>query len=211
MKTQTLRVSLGFARGSDSKLVEASEDVKENLYDNAVFDNPPVNLENLGASINTFITAMAMMAQGGTSATADKNNKRAALITLMKDLAFYVQMKSANDLATLLSSGFKAVSMNRASEILPPPDYVTVRNGVSRQSLTTVKPVKNARGYEMQYAPVDDAGAMGEWADAPFTSSSRNMPVGDLVSGKVYIYRVRAMGGLNGESDWSESVSHRAY
>ncbi len=211
MKTQTLRVSLGFSRSSDGNLVNASETVLAEMYNQSAFASPPVTAVDLRESISAFTGAMAMMANGGPASTANKNNRRAELITLMKDLAFYVQMASNNDLATLLSSGFEAVSTNRTRETLPAPEYVTVKNGQSRQSLTTAQPVKNARGYEMQYAPVDDAGTSGEWINVPFTTSSRNIPVDGLVSGKMYIYRVRAMGGLTGQSDWSESVSHRAY
>lgn len=211
MKTQTLRVSLGFAGASDSRLVNSSEIVLTNLYEQAAFPEPPVTSAALLDALNIFIASMAAMKNGGPASTATKNNKRESLITLMKELAFYVQMASANNLATLLSSGFEAVSTNRGQEVLLAPASLRIKNGSLNQSLTTVEIVRNSRGYEMQYAPVDDAGTAGQWMDVPFSTSSRNIPVNDLTSGKQYIYRARAMGGLTGQSDWSESVSHRAY
>lgn len=212
MKTQTQRVSFAFYKKGDSGILDAAYGVSANLYAAAAFPTPPVTKPDLDAAITAMETAKAAMVQGGTAATAERNLRKQDLYNLLKQLAYYVNVESKNDLAILLSSGFEAVSTDRLSEQLPAPSYVTVKNGMSRQSLTTAKAVKNSRGYEMQYSLVDEStGTNGPWMDAPFSTSSRNIPVNGLESGKLYIYRVRAMGGLTGQSDWSEGVSHRAY
>ena len=211
MKTQTLRVSLAYSRLPDANLVDFTETVEMDLYPNASFPSPPVTQVDLKAAKDAFASALAAMAQGGPSSTSAKNDRRDTLQGLLKQLAFYVEVTSNNNLTILLSSGFKDVSNNRNQEQLPAPSIVYTKNGLSNQSLTTVTAVKNSRSYQLQYALVDEAGSPGEWINAKQTTSSRNIPVNDLLSGRVYIYRVRAIGGLTGQSDWSASLSHKAY
>ncbi|WP_411825254.1 hypothetical protein [Luteolibacter sp. AS25] len=213
MKIQTQRVSLTFARKGDSGILNTAYGVSTNLYaETEDFPAPPVEKTVFDAAIAALEASKAAMVQGGTAATAERNIRKQELYNLLKKLASYVTEESGNNLSILLSSGFEAVSNNRVSEQLPAPATVTVKNGIARQTLTTGKSVRNSRGYEGQYALVDETtGASGEWIEIPFTSSSRNIPVSNLESGKLYIYRLRAMGGLTGHSDWSESVSHRAY
>eukprot|EP00903_Cladosiphon_okamuranus_P004033 g4031.t1 len=197
----------------DSGILDTADGVSKNLYAaTADFPSPPVEKTVLDAASTALKDAKAAMVQGGTAATAERDIRKQELYDLLKKLAAYVTQESRNNLNILLSSGFEAVSTNRASEQLPAPSTLTIRNGMANQSLTTVKSIKNSRGYELQYAPVEEeTGSWGDWVEVPFSTSSRNIPVGNLKSGKQYIYRVRAMGGSTGYSDWSEGVIHRAY
>ena len=47
-------------------------------------------------------------------------------------------------------------------------------------------------------------------AGHPYESSSANIPVGDLIPGRLYAMQGRAVGGLTGFPDWSDMVTHRA-
>ena len=170
-----------------------------------------MTLAELEEQTQVFITAVAAKAQGGSAATAERNNQRAILSSMLKRLAFHVELRCGNDLAVLLSSGFTPVRTNRTSEQLPTPSILMIRNGVSGHSLTTVQSSPNARGYLLQYAPVDESGASGEWVGVGFSGTSLNIPVNGMVSGRIYVYRVRSMGGLTGHSDWSDMMYHRAY
>lgn len=201
--TPIIRTSLAFAGSADHTVEEAAADVIANLYGNAAFATPPVDEAALTALLTDFQNAMASQAQGGPAATADKNNKRFLLVAALKELAFYVQVTSDNDLAVLLSSGFHAVNRNRTPEPLATPVIVRLAEGTSSGSIRiTVDPVRNARGYEVDFATFVD-GTVGEWEGPLFYSGSRNMSVPGLTPGTMYAFKVRAMGGKTGKSEWS--------
>lgn len=46
------------------------------------------------------------------------------------------------------------------------------------------------------------------WEQAGFYTGSRNMSVTGLTPGARYAFRVRAVGGSTGKSDWSNPSSH---
>jgi len=151
---------------------------------------------------------MAAAALGGPAATADKNGKRDVLISLLRQLAGYVQDNHGNDLAKLLASGFEAVSTNHGSVPLEQPTIKDILNGMSGQLIVRIGRVDNAKAYEVRYALVAPGGAPGPWQPGGLFTSSRAMPVGGLTPGGNYTFQVRAIGGSTGYSDWSDPVSH---
>ena len=126
------------------------------------------------------------------------------LVALLRQLASYVQNNSNNNLGTLLSSGFEAVSTNRASVPLDAPGILSIDNGNSGQLLVKVSPVANAKAYEVRYAAL----APGPWQDGGLFTNSRSMPVNNLTPGTNYSFQVRAIGGSTGYSGWCDAVSH---
>ncbi|MEP2777308.1 MAG: fibronectin type III domain-containing protein [Luteolibacter sp.] len=211
MKTISQRVSFAFRRAPDAGMLAAAQGIIRAMKMNANFPNPPISMDVLQGFAKEFRDAMAAASQGGTSLTAEKNKKREELYTKLQAVGWYVQMASKNDLAILLSSGFEAISNNNTKRQLDQPAIKSIRNGMARQSLITVIPVKNSRCYMVEYALAGEDGALGPWVRERTVTRCRNIPVDGLISGKVYIYRARAVGGLTGYSDWSDSVSHRAY
>ncbi len=210
-KMPQLRVLLGFTNAPDHALEETAGAVIEGLYDNPNFPDPPtppITKVQLQAGLASFTAAIAAQAQGGPAATAHKNNMRAALIALLRKLAGYVQENCDNDLAKLLSSGFEAVSTNRAQSPLEAPTITDIINGNSGQLIVSVTPVKNAKTYEGRYA-LAPAGAMqGPWQSAGLFTNSRAMVVDELTPGQNYVFQFRAVGGSTGYSDWSDPVGH---
>ena len=213
-----LRVQLGFTNATDQSLLDTTEAVLTNLYGNPAYDNsgatpaliPPATGAALTAARDAFLLAIGAQAQGGTAATADKANKRDTLVALLRQLAAYVQKNCGNNLATLLSSGFDAVSTNRASVPLEKPLIREILNGNSGQLILRVKPVKNARAYEVRYAALGAGGAPGPWQSGALFTNSRSMPINGLTPGTNYQFEVRAVGGSTGYSDWSDSRNHRS-
>lgn len=204
-----LRVLLGFAHAADHVLEETALAVINNLYGHPAYPTPPVTKVNLQAALDAFTAAMGAQAQGGTAATADKNDKGDTLIGLLRQLAAYVQANCGGVLATLLESGFEAVSTSRAQAALAKPQITRIDNGNSGQLIVRVRPVANARSYEARYAVVTN-GQMGAYQSAGIYTQSRNMAVGGLTPGSEYSMQVRAVGGSTGYSDWSDAVSHRS-
>ncbi len=172
-----LRVLLGFTNAPEHTLEENTGAILTNLYGNAAFPTPPVLKPALQAALDAFVAAIAAQAQGGTAATANKNNKRDILVALLRQLAGYVQDKAVNNLATLLSSGFEAVSTNRASVPLDAPNILSLDNGNSGQLLVRVTPVANAKAYEVRHAALGTGGAPGPWQSGSLYTNSRSMPL----------------------------------
>jgi hypothetical protein len=195
-------INLGFAQLADAELDEFCASIVAGLTGNAAFPAPAVSLADLSAAQAAFEDAMAAMAQGGTQATATKNNARAALVALLRQEANYVQLTGNNDLPTLLSSGFAVNSTSKTQTPLDTPAIVGLDNGMSTQLLARVLGVDNARAYEAQ---VKNGGG---WTPAGIFTSSRRMVIANLTPGNVYSVQVRAVGGSTGYSDWSDPVSH---
>jgi hypothetical protein len=205
-----LRVLLGFASAADHSLEETAQAVIEKLYGTAAYPTPPVVEADLQAALTAFSTAIAAAALGGPEDTADKNNKREALIGLLRQLASYVQSRHGNDLAVLLSSGFEAVSTSNSATPLPAPTIKDILNGISTQLIVKVTVVPNAKCYEARYALIGANGAPEAWANGGLFTNSRNILLTGLTPGANYQCQVRAIGGSTGYSGWSDPVSHRS-
>jgi len=74
----------------------------------------PVAVATMQTARNDFTAKIAAAHSGGPSDTAAKNNSRQALLGMLRQTAGYVQLNCSNDMALLLSSGFQAMSTNRA-------------------------------------------------------------------------------------------------
>ncbi len=211
MKTPIIRVLLAFGNGMpDDTLITFARSVHTLLYGAAGFTNIPVTAVILEAAIDAFATAKAAQASGGKAATAEKNNRRSELVALLKQLAFYVQVASNNDLAMLLSSGFEAVSTNRAQVPLAKPSVLRVVTGMSGEALVTLSAEKASRGSEVRVAEVDASGTPGPYRPVVSRTSSRNIPITELVPGQLYAYQGRNFGGATTYSDWSDVIIQRA-
>lgn len=207
-KKMQLRVNLGFANAPDHTLEETAGAVSDNLYGKPAYPTPPVTQPNLQAGLTALTESIAAQVQGGTAATAHKNNMRDALIDLLRQLAGYVQENHGNDLAVLLSSGFEAVSTSRASSPLDKPRIKDILNGNSGQLILRGTPIPNARCFEVRFAAIGAGGAPGPWQSAGLITNSRSMPVNGLTPGTMYVFQIRAVGGSTGYSDWSDAVQH---
>jgi hypothetical protein len=197
-------ISLAFAQLSDADLDEFAGGVIAGLTGNAAFTTPAVSIADLTAAQAAFEDAITAMVQGGTQSTADKNNKRDALIALFRKEAKYVEMTSDNDLPTMLSSGFQINDTNHAQLPLDTPQIVGIDNEMSGQLVVRALGVDNAHAYEVQ---VKNGGG---WTPAGIFTQSRKMIVQGLTPGQVYSAQVRAVGGSTGYSDWSDPQSHMA-
>lgn len=199
----TLRVSLWFIQAPDAQFDEYVGNVVTCMTGNVSFPTPPVALADVTALQNTFRTALQAAAQGGTQLTAAKNAARDALEAAMRKLAGYVQI-TAEDLPTLLSSGFEPVSTNRSPAPLDAPVILTVVNAISGQMLVTLQAPVNARAVE-----IFTAATPGQWKHAITSTKSRNIPLDNLTPGTVYGIQARAV-GADGYGPWSNPVSRMA-
>ncbi len=200
-----IKVSLGFARLPDVELDNFAQSIIDAMTGSAAFPSPPVTMANLLAAKNDLVAKIAAAQAGGPTDTAAKNNSRDVLLNLLRQLAGYVQINCNNDPAILLSSGFQAMSTNRAQAPLDQPQGLVIKNGTSGQLVARVTPVKNTSMYEGRIK-----GPSGDWLPSVFTGDSQHITFDGLTPGVVYTAQVRALGGLTGQSDWSDPSSHMA-
>ena len=205
-----LHILIGFDGMKDHDIEELAGAVSASLYTSAAYPAPPVTKADLDAALAAFSAAIPAAKQGGPADTADKNNKRATLIGLLRQLAAYAQSKHGNNLATLLGSGFQAASTNRAQSALAAPIISGIRNGTASQLLPQINSIPNASGYEPRYALIAADGTQGPWVMGEFAASTRLLAISNLTPGAIYAVQVRAQGGTDSHSDWSDTVQHRA-
>jgi hypothetical protein len=208
--TTNYRVSLTFGKLPDDNLIQFATKVRADLYVQAAYADPPVSAVAMDKAILDMSEAKVAQASGGKAATAAKNLRREDLLALLRKLAYFVQNACDNNLPVLLGSGFEAASTNRAQSPLAKPVLTRIVPGMSGQTLVTASADPNARGYEIITAEVDESGAPGPFRPPVTRTSSRNIPVDGQIPGKLYAYQGRAIGGLNGFSDWSDVVVQRA-
>ncbi len=200
-----LRVSLSFARIPDTELDNFAQSIIDAMTGNTAYPAPPVTLANLQAAKDDFTAKIATAQSGGPPDTAAKNNSRQTLLGLLRQEASYVQINCNNDMAVLLSSGFQAMSTNRAQTPLDQPQSLVIKNGASGQLVASVDPVKNTSMYEGRIK-----GTTGDWLPSIFTGDSQHITFEGLTPGTTYTIQVRALGGSTGQSDWSDPSSHMA-
>ena len=199
------KVSLGFATISDQELDNFAQGVINGMTGNDTYPEPPVTIAALQTASDDFTAGLAAAKLGGPAATAAKNNSRATLMGMLRQLAAYVQMNSNGDLVLLLGSGFEAQGTKGASVPLERPQGLRIRNGGTGQLLVRVSPVKNRNMYEGRIK-IDGS----DWLSSIFGSDSKNIAFEGLTPGQTYTIQVRALGGSTGESDWSDPSSHMA-
>jgi hypothetical protein len=199
------KVSLGFAKLPDTELDNFAQAVIDAMTGNTNYPSPPVTMGNLQTAKDDYTAKLSISQTGSQADTAAKNSSRQNLITLLRQVASYVQMICGEDLAKLLTSGFEAQSSNRASTQLAKPEGLILKNGTSGQLIARITPVKNTNMYEGRIKPSD-----GDWMPSVFTGDSQHITFDGLTAGKNYTVEVRSLGGATGQSDWSDPSSHMA-
>ncbi len=206
--SQHIRVADRFLQQSAEQLVTMAGAVVTGLTNNSAFPSPTVDLKAVQSAADSLNEALAAQTHGGTAATAEKNNRREALIEILRKVKHYVEDNCGNDLAVLLSSGFQAASSNRTRSPLANPSILGIDFGNSAELVLRVTPIANARCYDVRSAPVGADNVPGPWQAAGLFTSSRSITIAGLVPGTTYMFLVRAVGGSTGSSDWSNPVSH---
>ena len=200
-----IKVSLAFARVSDSELDNFAHGVISGLTGNPDYPTPPVTLANLQTAVNDFTAKVAAAQVGGPAETAAKNQARDVLEGMLRQLAQYVQLMCGNDQVKLLSSGFRVQGSAGPSAPLEQPQGLLLKNGGSGRLVASVNPVRNAKTYEARAKLAD-----GDWLPSVFDGDSQHITFTGLTRGKDYTVQVRAIGGSTGQSDWSDPSTHMA-
>ena len=161
-----VRAGAGFKKFTDPQLITTGRGVVKEMKDNPNFPNPPEELKTLESAVEELSAALAAQVQGGTAATAHKNNKRDAVIELLVKLAHYVEDNCGQNPATLLSSGFQIATNNRAKSPVEKAAILSIDPGRSTELVLKLNPIGNARIFKVEFAPVGPNNTPGDWKDA---------------------------------------------
>ena len=205
--TQSARIIIGFRSFSNDQLATVAVAVIKGMTGNKAFPNPPVDLTAVQTALDEYLAALAAMVQGGTTATATKNNKRDVLTDFLEKLAYFVQTHCGNDREVLLSSGFAPIRTRAAATTSDKPSIISVDNGTRTELVVKVAGVRRARCYDLRFAAVDAVGAPSPWQPRGFFTNSRSMLVNGLIPGSNYVFQVRAI-NTAGLTEWSDPVAH---
>jgi Fibronectin type III domain len=192
---------------SDALLITDTNTILTAMTGNTNYPTPSPALTAVTTALNDFTTTLANAADGGITLTSIKNDKRAELVALLRELANYVQGACNGDLTVLLSSGFPIQKPQRFPiGVLPAPTNVTVSLGALSGELdAAMPPVFGAAIYNWRLTATSAPTVV---VQSTQTTAARNTFTG-LTPGVVYTAEVNAVGSA-GPSDWSNPVSKMA-
>ena len=206
--TKLVRVSFAYKYLPVTAVVAVLGWIITCMTGNAAFPKPPIPLVppvppdptqplDLTTRMNNLDAAAKNAVGGGVIQTALKNAALEAAFEGLDANGLYVQTMARTSLPVFLTSGYQAVSTNRAQSPLDPPSITGIDNDTSTQLDVHLSPVANALGYEVQQMIAN------VWTTVKFSPQARTVTLTGLTTGTVVQVRARALGGSTGQSDWS--------
>ena len=164
---------------------------------------PSPTLAAIITALSEFTDSRNAAADGGRTLKAIKNAKRAALVSLIRALALYVQANCQNDLAILKSSGFPTQKpQGEPVGDMPVPSGLTVALGISSGKLdVSVAPVVGASAYLWRLTEVANPAVV-----LVKQSTATTYTFTDLIPGKLYNTEAAAL-GANGPGGWTPPMA----
>jgi len=197
------KVSTGFlSRDTEAMLSSDSGRILTAMTGNAAFPTPNPTLADLTTARNGFLAAVSA-AHDSKLGRAQRKQQRANLCTLLRTLAHYVDVASAGDLPTLLSSGFAPQQPRKPVGPLTPPANVRfVRGKVSGTATARCRKDPRATAYQWRCAP---AATPAAWLPVVTTPAAHHLFQG-LTPLTIYVVEVCTV-GTAGPSNWSETAT----
>lgn len=195
---------------SDGDLAVLATRTLDALSTNTNFPDLDPPLEEYQPVAQDYLEKQAVTAAGGNlRETKEKDEARAALVTIMRRVATYIN--NSTDLASVqLSSGFYPAAMPRSTRVPLPCEWTRIRASRRPDEILLEFPaIREAYDYEKQIADTVDENGQPVWQSAGSTSRSRGNFHAPVQDGVTYYFRVRAR-NKNGVSAWSPVSSMRA-
>ena len=187
-------------RDSNSRLIVDAGNIITSMTGNTNFPTPDPTLTVVTTARDAYVVAQQEAMHRDQEKVAVRNAKRAELVSLLRQLANYVESKSNGDMAILLSSGFPAQKTPR-TPIGPvaAPFAPRLRQGsVSGVLIARTGKIAGASAYNWRIAlasaPTVDV------QTAQTTGARHEFP--GLTPGQTYLVQVNALGAA-GASDFS--------
>jgi hypothetical protein len=182
-------------------LVTYAQGIVTAMTGNAAFPSPVPPLPTVTTAINELQTSETTAQTRAKGTVTARNDKRAALVTLLQQLRGYVQTTAdanAETSATLIESAGISVrkTPTRAGRI-----FTAAAGAVSGSAKLVVPRAGNRVFYEWEYST--DGGKT--WITAPATLQAKTTITG-LAPATTVLFRYRTV-TKTGEGDWSQPVS----
>jgi hypothetical protein len=193
------------------ELLTFAQNENEAINANPFFPIPIPSLADMTTALNALqadVTAwnQARIAVRDTSSRVEAS--RSIVESLMKMRANYVQATSNGNTNAIVSAGFLVRNAPAPVGDLPAPvGLLLTLNGTPGVMFLEWSPVAYARSYNLQMSPAETLER--NWQPFRVTSTVRQKMDG-MELGKTYAFRVAAIGGASGQSDWSAEVVRMA-
>jgi len=198
-------IKKGLARLNATAMVARALFIEQRMTDNPAFPEPTPSLAEVATVREALSAAIIAAVDGGRTARAIRNARRADLKLLLDQLAGHVASRAEGNELAILSSGFEVRRRSAPLPELPAPMALraTLSAHPGRVDLLW-DPVRGAVTYHIQVnrSTPDDASA---WELVAVSTKSRTSITG-LASAKLAWFRVAAI-GTAGISPWSD-VAH---
>ena len=93
----------GFSNTSDVDVIDRAAAVHAGMTGNPRFPSPPVDMDSLKKTIDSFSALRIEALDGSKKMIAEKNKQREAVVESLRLLARYVEVTSKGDMATFQS------------------------------------------------------------------------------------------------------------
>jgi hypothetical protein len=206
------QVKLELSRRSDADLAAFAESNVTAMEGNPNFPTPTPPAPAFRTALTDFEDILAqldILRSQTVNLTNQKNRVRANLENLFTQRGQYVQLVSNGDPDVIASAALPMRRPPTPVGQLPWPLSLEVnQSNAVGELLLKWAAVSGAKGYLLQCAEVVE-GQARVWVNA-YTGGKPTSAQKPLTPGKVYEFRVAALGGSTGQSDWSPVVSRMA-
>jgi hypothetical protein len=187
---------------SESELPTTIQRIRDNMENNPVFSNPPAALAELIKVQPEFLVARASAQGGDKKMVSIKNDKKAIVFSLLRELADYVTAISKGDRTIILESGFDVTGPRNYGQS---PSIGKFEVGAVQPGMATIiiKDVAGIKAYVYQYT-TEEPGLNTVWIGEG--TSLNTYTFQGLQSDKRYWFRVVAI-GVNGQRSYTAVVS----
>lgn len=197
------KVIINYGKLRESESYAMGRSVYQGMNGNASFPNPAPSMPVFLQTLDDYGQAITDAKTRDRNDVARKNTLQQTVISMMRDLAMYVNAVSKGSLVMLTSSGF-TVAKDREPVYIGEPVITDVLQGINPGSIIVkIKAVKGAKSYLYEVAP-DPINEQTEWTT--IADSRVKFEFTGLEQGKKYWFRVVATGS-KGQSVYSEEVA----
>jgi len=197
------KIKTTYKYSSDGNLSKLASRIAQSMKGNVNFPNPTPAQTAIETACLDFQSALNLAGRNDRTLSSAKNDKKAALVGLLGDLAEYVTTVANGDKTILLTSGFDITGIKGNPQALQSIDELVVEAGPLGQATTRVKRVTGARAYIHEYTP-DPITSDSKWT-SEFIAEREHTFTG-LQSVVKYWFRVTAI-GTNKQKVYSPTVS----
>ncbi|HUP11590.1 MAG TPA: hypothetical protein VM187_05250 [Niastella sp.] len=145
------RIISSFIYCRDGELIKITRRILDSIKQSTNFPNAGLSLELIEKALEDYALALSAAGSRDRVLASVKDDKKAILQQLLKELAYYITQTAKGDKTLLLESGFELNVERGASQTAVPKLKVNIE--VPGQATVSVPRATGARAYVHQYTP----------------------------------------------------------